>query len=204
VSILAQVCRSLAEAHDAGLVHRDIKPGNILVCRYGRECDFVKVLDFGQVALAPEQQSEDPTRLTVGGCVGGTPAYTPPEMGLGAPVDGRSDLYSLGCVAFWLLTGRTVFSGANPMAMIVGHLNQTPEPPSRFAPAAIPEDLDCIVLDCLEKDPDRRPVDADELLRRLEACPVDEPWTQAHARRWWHAEHPETAADKADRSEVKA
>jgi serine/threonine-protein kinase len=184
IHILKQVCESLGEAHERGLVHRDIKPANIQLCRRGRECDFVKVLDFGLVKrLTPTGQDE--TGLTQPDVVTGTPAYLSPETVSGEPVDGRSDLYSLGCVAYWMLTGRLVFEAENAIQMIARHLQATPSPPSRFSDELVPAQLDEIVLACLAKRPADRPATAWELADRLAECEVVTPWTREDARRWW-------------------
>jgi hypothetical protein len=193
VAILMQACRSLAEAHDAQLVHRDIKPANLMVCRYGREFDFVKVLDFGLVTLHPGR-TEDDHKLTVEGIAAGTPAYMPPEIAEGKPVDGRTDIYALGCVAYWLLTGHTVFEGETPMAVILSHLKDEPIPPAKRAEVEIPRELEDAIMACLEKSPDRRPQNADMLLARLERCLLPSPWTPERARAWWETHHPLTAA----------
>jgi serine/threonine-protein kinase len=192
VSILLQVCQSLAEAHEETLVHRDIKPGNIMVCRYGRQFDFVKVLDFGLVALAPEHRAGG-ADLTVEGHVRGTPAYMPPEMAEGTRLDGRADVYSLGCVAFWLLTGRLVFEAETPLSMILAHARNAPAAPSRFAEVDVPEVLDRIVLACLQKDPAQRPQTVDALVQMLAACPLEAQWTTARAQTWWETHRPATA-----------
>jgi serine/threonine-protein kinase len=189
VYLLRQACHSLAEAHDQGLIHRDVKPANVFVCRYGRELDWVKVLDFGLVKGSPEQ-GRDP-RLTGEGYVGGTPDFMAPEQVVGdRPVDGRADIYALGCVAYWLLTGHTVFRGANAVATMMQHVQETPEPPSQRTELCIPADLDRMVLQCLEKDPARRPATADELSAQLAQVPLAQPWTPERARQWWDAHRP--------------
>jgi serine/threonine-protein kinase len=182
---LRQACHSLAEAHDAGLVHRDIKPANLFVCRYGREADFIKVLDFGLVSLTHPTETPTP-RLTARDHVIGTPCCMPPELATNRhPVDGRSDLYSLGCVAYFLLTGQHVFCAASAIEIVAEHVTQRPLPPSERTEQTIPEALDRIVLACLEKLPEDRPQTADELLELLDACSLQHPWTQSRARHWW-------------------
>lgn len=193
--ILGQACHSLAEAHDRGIVHRDIKPGNIFICRYGRETDFVKVLDFGLVKRLGPQSPKEP-ELTQMGSFAGTPAYTSPEGVLpdrGA-VDPRSDIYSLGCVAFWLLTGHTVFDAATSLAMLVQHVKQDPDPPSRHTEFEVPHQLDELILQCLDKDKLARPNDCEELAARLKAIPFEQPWTRERAREWWELHHPAAIA----------
>ncbi|HTV00030.1 MAG TPA: serine/threonine-protein kinase, partial [Luteitalea sp.] len=129
VHLLGQVCHSLAEAHAAGIVHRDITPANVFVCRYGRDVDFVKVLDFGLVK--PQGPVPAGGGETKAGAVGGTPAFMSPEQALGQRLDGRSDLYAVGCLAFWLVTGQTVFPKATPTAMLIAHAQAPPDPPSQ-------------------------------------------------------------------------
>jgi eukaryotic-like serine/threonine-protein kinase len=185
VHLLRQVCDSLGEAHEAGLIHRDIKPANIYACRYGREVDVVKVLDFGLVkhVQAPEPGAD---LVTAGQLAGGTPAFMAPEQALGEDrVDARSDLYAVGCVAYWLLTGTLVFEGATPLETIVMHVHAQPELPSRRADLPIPPQLEALVLTCLAKDPAARPATADELGARLAAVPLERPWTPERAREWW-------------------
>ena len=193
---LRQACHSLGEAHDHGLVHRDIKPANLYTCRYGRDYDFIKVLDFGLVSLKPSLASANPT-LTAKDHLIGTPAYMPPEMATGSsPVDARSDLYALGCVAYYLLTSEDPFSGGTVMDVVLGHVTQPPRPPSSVTAQPIPAELDEIVLACLAKSPAERPESADELCARLERCPLGSPWTDERARRWWTEHAIEgTAAD---------
>lgn len=124
IEFLKQACRSLSEAHQAGLVHRDIKPANLFACHLGTNYDFLKVLDFGMVKkIQAEQES---TQLTAVGSAVGTPAYMAPEAVSGGVVDSRTDLYSLGCVGFWLLTGCLVFEAENPTKMILSHVQEQP------------------------------------------------------------------------------
>ena len=186
VYFLRQACESLAEAHEQGLVHRDIKPANIFTCRLGKRCDFVKVLDFG-LALSNQQASEFETRLTQDGALSGTPAYMAPEAARGLPLDERSDLYSLGCVGYWLLTGQLVFEANSAVAMAVSHVNDPPTPPSRRTELEIPPVLEKIVLDCLLKDPGSRPQTAEELAERLADSQSTTRWDQTSAREWWSA-----------------
>jgi serine/threonine protein kinase len=170
IHILGQVCESLQEAHSLGLVHRDIKPANIHLGRVGLREDFVKVLDFGLV-----RSTTGPSAESLSGAAGmaaGTPAYMAPEMAHGQQVDGRADLYSLGCVAYFLLTGHLVFEGDTPLQTILQHLQNTPEPPSRRTTRSIPEELEALVLECLAKDPGDRPATAAEVSRRLAEMPL--------------------------------
>ena len=188
VHILRQVCASLEEAHVRGLVHRDIKPANIHVGRLGLVDDFVKVLDFGLVKPATEAITAD-ALASQAGFVIGTPGYIAPEIALSTTVDRRSDLYALGCVAYYLLTGRQVFEGGTVMQVFAQHLQATPTPPSHLAKHRVPPDLDELVLNCLAKNPEDRPQSAAALERRL-ALVVVEPWTDVHAQHWWAATAP--------------
>jgi serine/threonine-protein kinase len=187
IHILRQVCDSLEEAHASGLIHRDIKPANIHVGRVGLKHDFVKVLDFGLVkSVLPA--GED-SMATAAGLTPGTPAYLAPEMALGEPCDGRADLYALGCVAYFLLTGQLVFQAANGLQMISKHIHETPVPPSRRTETEVSPELDRIVLACLAKRPDQRPVSATELDRMLASIEI-EPWSDEAATQWWRTHQP--------------
>jgi len=192
VYLLKQICHSLGEAHERGLVHRDIKPANIFVCRYGREVDFAKVLDFG---LVKGEQGDADVALTAENVVDGTPAFIAPEQATGdQPVDGRSDLYALGCVAYWLLTGELVFRADTAVQTLVMHVKEAPVPPSARTELEIPAGLEEIVLRCLEKDSDRRPQTAEDLLRVLEALESGPAWTRERALHWWERSLPAPAA----------
>jgi hypothetical protein len=185
VHLLRQVCHSLAEAHESGLVHRDIKPANLFVCRYGRDVDFIKVLDFGLVKTG-EQGAAGDLDLTGENMVPGTPAYMAPERVLGRnPEDPRSDIYSVGCVAYWLLTGRQVFAGETPLEILMHHAQTAPTPPSDLLETPLPAALERLVLSCLEKDPARRPDSATALSEQLAGCAGQQPWTDSLARQWW-------------------
>ena len=191
VHFLLQACASLGEAHEAGLIHRDVKPANLYACRYGREVDFIKVLDFGLVTGGAANEARDDRITAADVSPGGTPAYMSPEQALGdGQVDSRSDIYALGCVAYWLLTGTPVFKGSTPMETIVLHVNGVPEPPSRRTTQTVPPELETIVLDCLAKSPADRPQSADALALRLETVRVGEPWTSRRAKTWWDEHRP--------------
>ncbi|HTP31739.1 MAG TPA: protein kinase [Candidatus Acidoferrales bacterium] len=196
VHVLRQTCRSLAEAHGAGVIHRDIKPQNLFLCRLGVDSDLVKVLDFG---LACSFREED-DHITRAGALTGTPAYMPPERATGEQADERSDLYSLGCVAFYMLTGEPVFAG-EPMAVMLKHVRTAPRAPSAAAKQRIPEDLDRIVLTCLEKDPEKRPASAIELWRQLSASSLSERWPPESAEQWWRDHAPSPARSPAEDSD---
>jgi serine/threonine-protein kinase len=173
VHILSQVCESLEEAHAAGLVHRDIKPANIHIGTLGVRRDFVKVLDFGLVKRGADSDITH-SQQTMAGTAMGTPAYMAPESALGGEVDGRADLYALGCVAYYLLTGTLVFDEAGGLQTLVKRLNQDPLPPSTRTSLPVPADLEALVMACLAREPDARPASAAEVrapLRDL-AIPV--------------------------------
>jgi tRNA A-37 threonylcarbamoyl transferase component Bud32 len=193
VHFLTQMCHSLGEAHERGLIHRDVKPGNVYVCQYGRSVDFVKILDFGLVKIHEPATASD-LQLTEQGTVGGTPAFIAPEQVLGDPVDARTDIYQLGCVAYWMLTGQYVFEADTAMKTMMRHMEEMPEPPSRRAEQDVPEDLDRAVLACLEKDPAKRPQTVDELAEVLGQCEVGEPWSKARGRQWWEKHLPDLLA----------
>jgi serine/threonine-protein kinase len=187
VHILKQVCQSLAEAHEHGLIHRDIKPANIYVCRLGRDLDWVKVLDFGLVKTSG-REGRTSLDVTAGDVIRGTPAFMAPEQVTGEwPVDGRTDLYAVGCVGYWLLTGQLVFEGRTPVDTMMHHVEAAPVPPSRRAGVAVPEALEDILLRCLAKTPADRPPSADALGAMLREVPVAEPWGVEEARAWWDA-----------------
>ena len=188
IHILRQVCESLEEAHAQGLVHRDIKPANIHIGRLGLQQDFVKVLDFGLVKSVADTSPEH-SLATAEGLALGTPAYMPPEAALGEKVDGRADLYSLGCVAYYLLTGQVVFESTNAVQMIARHQRDQPVPPSKRTELPVPAELERLVLACLAKDPAGRPRSAAELDRALAAIPVER-WSEKQAMEWWSLHRP--------------
>ena len=190
VYLLRQVAHSLADAHARGLVHRDIKPANIYVCRMGLEYDFAKVLDFGLVKV--KRATSGDTLSTIDHTTTGTPAYMAPETILGdAEVDRRADVYALGCVAYYLLTGELVFEADTSMKMLMHHLNTPPVPPSQRTELPIAKELDELVLACLQKDPNKRPQNAGELFRMASNCRACEGWDEAAAEAWWQIHLPE-------------
>jgi serine/threonine protein kinase len=184
VHLLGQVCHSLAEAHAAGLIHRDIKPANVFVCRYGRDVDFVKVLDFGLVKPQYERPSAA-LQVTTNHVLAGTPAFMSPEQALDQPLDPRSDIYAVGCLAYWLITGQLVFTGSTVIETILQHKEGKPVPPSQRSELEIPEALDELILACLEKIPENRPQTADIVAARLMAIETTEVWTPERAGQWW-------------------
>jgi serine/threonine-protein kinase len=199
VNVIRQVCHSLSEAHAAGLVHRDVKPANIFLCRYGEEYDFAKVLDFGLVKAVDTIADAAPTMtMTREHSVHGTPAFIAPEQALNLPtLDHRVDIYATGCVAYWLLTGQLVFTGDTPMALLMQHTQSPPPPMSSRTELPIPPALERIVMACLAKDPADRPQSARELADALGAVEIAGAWTPDRARAWWSAHRPASAHDDA-------
>ncbi|MCA9553462.1 MAG: serine/threonine protein kinase, partial [Myxococcales bacterium] len=184
-AILVQVCDSLAEAHEAGLVHRDIKPANIYVCTLGRTPDFVKVLDFGLV-MSTEDAETRLTRLTNEGLATGTPAYMAPEMATRGQIDARADLYSLGCVAYFLLTGAEIFDDPNPIQIMLGQIERPPIPMrQRYPGLKLSPEFEAILGRMLEKNRDARFPDAGALADALRGCRLPEPWGPSEAAAWW-------------------
>ncbi len=201
VFMLQQICHSLADAHAAGLVHRDIKPSNIFLCRQGLDFDFVKVMDFGLVKCTEATEKRD-LMLTNPDITAGTPGFLSPEMALNRPdVDGRSDLYSLGCVAYWLLTGVPVFEGESAVETAAMHLKDAPVPPSQRSEFGIPAPLEELILRLLAKKPGDRPASAGELRSALLSMELDEPWSCAEARQWWEMHRP-TEQGKPTRDQI--
>ncbi len=193
VHVLRQVCEALAEAHGVGLVHRDVKPANVYLCRAGRTHDFAKVLDFGLVKRAGLAGRD--AKLTQANVATGTPAFMAPELALGdEEIDGRADLYAVGCLAYWLLTGTQVFDAPSPARLMFAHVRDTPAPPSSRAELEIPPALEALVMRCLSKDPAGRPQTAEELADALGDAVSDDGWTPDHATRWWRKHLPDLAA----------
>jgi serine/threonine protein kinase len=189
IHILRQVCDSLEEAHSRGLVHRDIKPANIHLGTVGLHHDFVKVLDFGLVKEVSSVSAGDSMATIPGQMALGTPAYMAPEMALGEAVDGRADIYALGCVAYFLLTGQLVFEAEKAFQMIARHLQTAPIPPSERSDQTISPELERLILKCLAKDPRDRPQSAAQLAQSLEWIAADA-WGEEQAKGWWSANQP--------------
>jgi serine/threonine-protein kinase len=187
--LLQQAASSLGEAHAGGLIHRDVKPSNIYAARLGPSIDFVKVLDFG---LVKALHGDHDVQLTAPHVATGTPAYMSPEVAMGEDPDQRADVYSLGCVAYWLVTGALVFEADNAMKMMYRHIQDAPAPPSTRTELPIPPDLDQLILRCLSKRPDDRPENGVELEMLLRGITFPEPWTDERARRWWDVNAPLT------------
>ena len=178
VGLLSQACLSLEEAHERGLIHRDIKPANLFVSQVGIEADFLKVLDFGLV----KGVSDGPTNLTKVDQVVGTPDCMSPEQVSGLVLDGRSDLYSLGCVGYFLLTGTTVFPEESAVKIIMNHVAREPERPSKRLGRTLDSALEELILACLRKSPDERPATARALHDQLVCLPH---WSRKEAQLWW-------------------
>jgi eukaryotic-like serine/threonine-protein kinase len=200
VHILRQVCSSLQDAHQNGLVHRDIKPANVVVSRAGTTFDFAKVLDFGLVKLdSGGKADEDAVKLTAEDSTSGTPAFMAPEVVLGATdTDHRVDLYALGCVGYWLLTGKLVFEGRNVVEVMFHHAHTLPRRPSTRSDLTIPAALENLIMDCLEKDPAQRPASAEAVRTRLDAASLAKPWTVERAEHWWATHRPADRRPVAD------
>jgi len=190
IHILDQAAGALSEAHGIGLIHRDIKPANIFLTQQGGVPDVAKVLDFGLVKQIGQSDAQDSTvqELTSDNSFTGTPLYMSPEA-ITTPdaIDARTDVYSLGAVGYYLLTGQHVFGGRNLMEVCSHNLHSVPPPPSTRVDHPIPSDLEALLLSCLEKEPDRRPRDAYELQAALRACVDARTWSESEARGWFAA-----------------
>jgi hypothetical protein len=194
VHFLRQVCQGLHEAHNVGLIHRDIKPANIFAAQRGGLYDVVKLLDFGLVKPVGENASPS---LSQEGGISGTPLFMSPEQARGlGDLDARSDIYSLGAVAYALLTGRPPFNGSNPLDVMIAHVRDEVKWPSQHR-ADMPADLERVILRCLAKSPEDRFQDVFSLEQALAECAAAERWTQRHAANWWR-ETDEIAATPRD------
>ncbi|MCG8449613.1 MAG: serine/threonine protein kinase, partial [Pirellulales bacterium] len=183
VYLMKQVCDALAEAHGQGLIHRDIKPANIYCAYRGGVFDVAKLLDFG---LAKPLTNAKDSELTQEGSITGSPLFMSPEQAMGSgEVDARSDIYSLGAVMYYMATGRPPFAYPQPIKVMVAHASEAPQPLRELNPE-IPEELEDIILRCLEKQPEDRFQDVAMLRDMLEGIPTLEPWTAAEAACWWN------------------
>lgn len=184
VFILKQILGALGEAHQRGLIHRDVKPGNVLLCRRGGVPDFVKLLDFGLVKhVIPEPGNN----LTMTGGIAGTPAFMSPEQAMGRhDLDARSDLYSVGAVAYYLLSGRHVFVKETIYQVLAAHQYEKPLPLHEVS-KQVPADLGAVVMRCLEKEPAERYPNAASLDEALASCACAGDWTEMNATVWWDA-----------------
>jgi hypothetical protein len=188
--IMIQVCGALQEAHDRGLVHRDIKPANIILCERGAMPDVAKVVDFG---LATEVTTDTGASTQI---IVGTPAYLAPELVTDPNAIGPAvDLYALGCVAYFLLTGKKVFEAKSDVDLCIQHVTKAPVPPSQAANVHVPRQLEEIVMQCLAKQPGNRPTSATDLADKLRAIGPYEDWDDARATAWWQAFRPSDTPD---------
>lgn len=184
IHVLRQVCGSLAEAHAQGLVHRDIKPANIYLTQRGGIPDFVKVLDFG---LVKARNVEGQVELTGATATLGTPLYMSPEaVEHPQDVDASADIYSLGCVGYYLLTGETVFAGLSVGEIMIQQVRSLPEKPSVRLRQPVSPDLEDLLMSCLAKKPAGRPASAKALEAALAKCSSAASWTSEQAAEWWH------------------
>jgi serine/threonine protein kinase len=198
VHILHQIAGALAEAHEIGLVHRDVKPANIILCERGGMPDVAKVVDFGLVKRFETDPADATMAVTAEHTVLGTPLYMAPEAITGdSSVDARSDLYALGAVGYFLLTGTPVFAARTIVEMCAHHLHTRPESLSSRAEQPIPASLERLILQCLAKAPRDRPADARALQQALAQCARESPWSEADAARWWTNFRVEKAAGKS-------
>ena len=183
VHFLRQTCKALREAHAKGLIHRDIKPANIFAAERGGVYDVVKLLDFG---LVREQSTQaDDLKLTQAGTFSGSPLFMCPEQTKSYHnLDARSDIYSLGAVAYFLVTGRAPFVGDNMWDIIAAHARDPVVPPSELNPA-VPLDLELVINRCLAKMPVHRFQDVDSLEKALAECECADKWTEDQAAAWW-------------------
>jgi serine/threonine-protein kinase len=187
IYLLRQACEALHEAHEAGLVHRDIKPANLFAAYRGGRHDVAKLLDFG---LVKTLSGGDGMQLSHEDTVAGSPLYIAPEQVVHTgPPDRRADIYSLGAVAYFLLTGHPPFMGQTPMEVMIAHTRDAVEPPSRLNPG-VPADLEQVVLRCLAKRPADRYPDTPSLADALAACADASGWSPELAAAWWQA-HPD-------------
>jgi serine/threonine-protein kinase len=192
IAILRQLCGSLREAHNRGLIHRDIKPQNVMLCERGGEYDVVKVLDFG---LVKDLDRPDPRDITQFMKVLGTPVYMAPErIRNPADADVRADIYSVGALAYYLLTGRKVFEAQTDLDLTNQVLNAPPPRPSENTTQEIPEELDILVVRCLAKSPAERPQRMEDLLVVIYVLSAWYPWSQTKATDWWEAHRAQPAA----------
>ncbi|MFV1995795.1 MAG: serine/threonine-protein kinase, partial [Verrucomicrobiales bacterium] len=185
IHILRQVCVSLHEAHEIEIIHRDIKPGNIMLCERGGNYDVVKVLDFGLVKhLGPDEENTR-TRLSE---ITGTPLYMAPErIRASESVDARSDLYSVGAVGYFLLSGAHLFSAPGDVEVLHQVANVPPQPLSEFTALEVPPGLEELIMNCLAKDPGERPASAADMIESLEALEAAYPWSRQEAKAWWRS-----------------
>jgi serine/threonine-protein kinase len=185
IHLLRQTCDALSEAHALQLIHRDIKPGNIFIAQRGGIHDVAKLLDFG--LAKPLLAEKNSVQLTQEGSLTGSPLYMSPEQAMGeSPADERSDIYALGCVAYFMLTGSPPFKGDNALRVIFAHAHEPLTPPSQLRPD-IPSDLENVILRCLAKRPNDRFQAVTDLSVALAQCAAAAEWSREHAAEWWRA-----------------
>ena len=200
IHLLKQVCSALREAHAAGMIHRDIKPGNIFAAERGGVFDIAKLLDFGLVkSINPDPESVKVTHI---GTVVGSPLFAAPEAAVDGEPNEQSDIYSIGATAYYLLTGRPVFPGENPLKVLFAHAQEEPDPLSQHLPD-VPGDLETVIMKCLAKKPGDRFQTVKQVKDALEDCRVDMPWTQTRAREWWSTAPIETDAEVPDQASAE-
>ncbi len=193
IHLVRQACDALQEAHEVGLVHRDIKPANIFAAVRGGQYDVAKLLDFG---LAKPVANLEEDQITQEGTITGSPLYMSPEQAIGdREPDARSDIYAMGAVIYYLLTGKPPFDDERPMKVLIAHAHQSPVPPTQHQPE-IPDDVEQVVLRCLHKDPDQRYQSALDLAQALEDCRDADHWTRQDARNWWGSNEREAIASE--------
>ena len=180
IHLLVQICDALAEAHHHGMVHRDLKPANIFASKRGSKYDVAKLLDFGLVRRMVRREGQ----VEGANAAVGSPLYMSPEQAMGRPMDHRSDIYSLGVTAYFLLTGQPPFRHSEPLKVLRAHAKQTP-PSFKSLEIPVPEDLTNVIFRCLNKSPDDRYADVEELRQALLECESVKEWTWHHAAQWW-------------------
>ncbi|MCP4549336.1 MAG: serine/threonine protein kinase, partial [bacterium] len=201
VHLMRQVCGALQEAHDVGLIHRDIKPANIFAAHRGGVHDVAKLLDFGLVKDAVDRP-ESRGKMARQGSFSGTPLYMSPEQASAYDeVDGRADLYSLGAVAYHLLTGQPPFSGSNVVELLTAHARSEVAAPSTLN-ADVPKDVDEVVLKCLAKDSSERFTNASAFERALAECACADQWTTERANEWWKSQKPAPVVESSAPTDV--
>ena len=197
VFLLTQIGESLAEAHHQGLIHRDVKPANIFVCQLGLKYDYAKVLDFGLVKGVAGTDNAA-SKLTVDGKAAGSPAFMAPETAEGTgEADSRVDIYALGCVAYWMLSGQLVFEGGTALQIALAHVQKPPPKLTSRAEIDIPTEIEQVVMSCLEKDPDMRPQSISEFCESLAKFHLKDPWTNKRAENWWNLHKPTAGSSQS-------